>query len=183
VGGHAGFFWNGTIDDARMYDFVLSEAQIAAMYDSGACDNNLIVADETELGDQWQAMVTPFSSTEAGTTVASNILTIEELIGNADIEEPALPSLTRLVGAQPNPFNPTTSVAYDLHDAGYVSIQVFDLKGRLVQTLVDEMKSAGSHVAVWNGRDAYGRAAGTGVYFVKMQSGEYRSTAKMVLIK
>ncbi len=73
--------WLGTIDDARIYDHVLSPEQIAAMYNSGSGNNNVIVSQETTAGDTWQCEVTPFSDSEMGVTQSSNILTI---IGGAD---------------------------------------------------------------------------------------------------
>ena len=71
-----GWMWQGTIDDPRVYSRALSGDQIAAMYAGGMGDRDVIVADETSVGDEWHAMVTPFSETSAGASVASNALTI-----------------------------------------------------------------------------------------------------------
>ncbi len=100
-----------------------------------------------------------------------------------DVADGTIPSVTRLSGAWPNPFNPTTTVRYELKRAERVLIEVFDTNGRLVRTLVDRSREAGSYAEAWNGADNNGRQAGTGAYFVRMRAGEYRSTAKIIMIK
>ena len=91
------YAWNGSIDDARLYPFVLSGDQIAALYASGVGDSNTVVAAETTPGEVWQCQVTPFSDTEAGTTEASNTLTI----GGAgpDVTDPVVTITTPVDGA------------------------------------------------------------------------------------
>jgi lysophospholipase L1-like esterase len=68
--------FKGYIDDARIYARALSGEQIAALYNSGAGDSNVIVSQETDVGDEWQCHVTPFSASDAGATYPSNVLTI-----------------------------------------------------------------------------------------------------------
>ncbi len=68
--------WRGAIDDVRIYDHVLSPEQIAAMYNGGSGNNNVIVSQETTAGDAWQCEVTPFSDSEMGATQSSNTLNI-----------------------------------------------------------------------------------------------------------
>ncbi len=68
------FAWRGMIDEARIYNYVLSPEQISALYNGG----DLIVSTETSVGDEWQAHVTPFSSTEVGSTYQSNTVTIQQ---------------------------------------------------------------------------------------------------------
>ena len=71
-----GFMWQGTIDDARIYDFVLSPEQIQAMFNSGLGNANVIVSEETSTSEEWQAQVTASSSTQTGPTSLSNTITI-----------------------------------------------------------------------------------------------------------
>jgi len=83
----------------------------------------------------------------------------------------------------PNPFNPRTTIHYDVARSGPVRLAVFDVRGRLVQELVAGTMAPGRHQAVWDGRDRDGRAAAAGIYFVLM-TGEGKSlTSKMVLAK
>jgi hypothetical protein len=78
----------------------------------------------------------------------------------------------------PNPFNPSTLISYKVSKEGFVSIKVYDLVGREVATLVNEVKQVGNYSTEWN-------AAGmcSGIYFYKMQTGSFSATRKMVLIK
>ena len=84
----------------------------------------------------------------------------------------------------PNPFNPQTTIAFELPEQGAVTLRVFDLHGRLVRVLVDgEVYTLGRHEAVWNGRDDAGRQAASGTYFYRLEAGGYSETKRMVLIK
>ena len=83
----------------------------------------------------------------------------------------------------PNPFNPVTTIRYDLPDDAHVTLTIHDLMGREVITLVDEPKTAGSRFTQWNARDEQGRAVSAGVYLYKIQAGDFVDTKKMVLLK
>ncbi len=83
----------------------------------------------------------------------------------------------------PNPFNPTTSIHYQLPAADKVRIEVFNLNGQLVATLVDGPKPAGYHVALWDGRNDYGLSVSSGVYYYRLVTRTYTSTRKMALLK
>lgn len=84
----------------------------------------------------------------------------------------------------PNPFNPSTAIRYVVPaPGGPVRIEIYDLTGRRVRTLVNEEKSTGTHLAVWRGGDDDGRTLGSGVYFYRVEIGEYRVERKMVLLK
>ena len=86
--------------------------------------------------------------------------------------------------AVPNPFNPTTAVAFDLPTQEAVSLCVFDLQGRLVRTLLGgEALAQGRHEAVWDGRDDAGRQVASGTYFFRLESGKHRETKRAVLVK
>jgi hypothetical protein len=88
-----------------------------------------------------------------------------------------------LYAAHPNPFNPSTRVPFELEGRGPVYIQVFDVSGRLTRTLLSEVKSAGKHAVVWDGRNDAGEAVSSGVYFVKMKAGRFTAVQKAVLVK
>ncbi|MCH8024027.1 MAG: T9SS type A sorting domain-containing protein, partial [Candidatus Marinimicrobia bacterium] len=83
----------------------------------------------------------------------------------------------------PNPFNPSTTVRFDLPLATSVHLAVYDLLGREVLRLVDGHLEAGYHQRVWNGRDRDGREVPTGIYFVRLVSGEFSAVRKMILMK
>ena len=83
----------------------------------------------------------------------------------------------------PNPFNPETTIAFDLPQAGSVELQVFDLLGQTVRTLVAQELSAGGHQVVWNGLDESGARVGSGVYFYRLQAGSQVQMRRMLLLK
>jgi hypothetical protein len=99
-------------------------------------------------------------------------------------EVPYIPVTTALLQNYPNPFNPTTTIAYDVATAGRIRIEIYDVTGALVRTLVNEEKGVGRHTATWDGRDGRGSQVHTGVYFCRMTAPGYQSPArKMLLLK
>jgi len=83
----------------------------------------------------------------------------------------------------PNPFNPTTSIRFSLTVGEYVSISVYDVRGRLVSTLVDGMLPPGDNFVMWDGTNHTGAEVGTGVYFYRLTAGGFEQTRKMMLLK
>jgi hypothetical protein len=88
----------------------------------------------------------------------------------------------RLLPNQPNPFNPTTTIHFELPAAGLVRLDVHDVSGRRIATLVDGMLPAGQQSAVWNGHDRHGERAAGGVYIVQLRAGDQRATRKVTLL-
>ncbi|HOA28665.1 MAG TPA: C25 family cysteine peptidase [Candidatus Cloacimonadota bacterium] len=93
------------------------------------------------------------------------------------------PLITSLTGNYPNPFNPSTSIRFSLKDAGKVRIQIYNLKGQLVKNLINSDLQSGNHQIVWDGRDDRGNGVSSGIYFYRMESGDYTRTNKMMLMK
>jgi hypothetical protein len=78
----------------------------------------------------------------------------------------------------PNPFNPVTTINYDLPSDGIVTIKVYDILGRELKTLVNEMKTAGYHKILFNAADL-----ASGAYFYRMTVGEFVAVKKFVVLK
>ena len=93
-----------------------------------------------------------------------------------------IPAVTRLTGNYPNPFNPSTSISFDLAQAEHASLVVYNAKGEKVATLLDADLPAGSHSISWDGRDA-SRQVGSGIYFYRLKTSNYSETRRMVLLK
>lgn len=84
----------------------------------------------------------------------------------------------------PNPFNPATKIRFEIPNEGARAIlEIYDLAGRHVRTLVDGLVPAGENFAVWNGTDGEGREVPSGVYFYRLRAGERETTRKMLLLK
>jgi len=98
-----------------------------------------------------------------------------------------LPSLVkdepRLLPNVPNPFNPSTSIIYELPADTHVRLSVYDLSGRLVRVLADTAMPAGQHSVRWDGRDGQGQASSSGMYFVRMNAGGKTGLRKITLVQ
>ncbi|MBM3320457.1 MAG: T9SS type A sorting domain-containing protein [Candidatus Eisenbacteria bacterium] len=94
-----------------------------------------------------------------------------------------LPRATRLLGNVPNPFNPTTEVRFELASRVGVSVEVYDVSGRVVRRLVEGVRDAGSHAVMWDGRSERGEAVSSGVYFVRFRAGSHAETQRVTLIR
>jgi len=106
---------------------------------------------------------------------------LDPTTGSSDNETPDI--ITSLGKNYPNPFNPTTMISFSLQNDGFVNLSIYNIKGQLIKTLKsDEMKS-GFHFAEWDGKDNSGKTASTGVYFYKLQTSDYVSAKKMIMMK
>lgn len=102
-------------------------------------------------------------------------------VGNDDDTVPV--ATTELLGNYPNPFNPETLISYNVKTEAPVSIEVYNLKGQKVKSLVNGKAKSGNHSISWNGTDDNGKKVTSGVYFYRMTSGKYTSSRKMILMK
>lgn len=96
---------------------------------------------------------------------------------------PGLPTTYALEQNYPNPFNPSTIISYSLPTPGNVSLDVFNVLGQKVVTLVDEYQAAGVYEQTWDGHNASGQTVSSGVYFYRVTSGNFVDTKKMMLLK
>ncbi len=93
-------------------------------------------------------------------------------------------SINSLSQNYPNPFNPQTTIVFSLKTRSRVRIDVMDVTGAYVRTLLDETRAAGSHSDVrWDGRNVQGESVASGVYFYRLRTGSFEQTRKMVLLK
>jgi len=104
-----------------------------------------------------------------------------EMLSAADGKE--LPNKYALGGAYPNPFNPIARIDYDLIQKNYVTLEIHNLIGRKVKTLVSLEKEAGFHSTYWDATNNAGEPVSAGVYLYTIQAGEFRQTKKMILLK
>lgn len=98
-------------------------------------------------------------------------------------DTPALPLVSGLVDIRPNPFNPHTTVTFDLAAPGRATLAVYDLRGALVRRLVDAELPAGRHSAEWDGCDEGGQGVASGVYLASFDDGRVRRMKRMVLVR
>ncbi len=83
----------------------------------------------------------------------------------------------------PNPFNPVTTISYSLDKRSYVEVEIYNLKGQKINTLVSQNQSEGNHSIKWDGKDLSNHTVSSGVYFYKLKVGEQSNMKKMILLK
>jgi hypothetical protein len=98
--------------------------------------------------------------------------------------DPVVPTRLALRQNTPNPFSSGTAMAYDIPtDGTHAKIEIFDVSGRLVRTLVDGPQSAGSMFAMWDGRDERGAAVASGTYYCRMAAEGFEKSIKLLLLR
>ena len=109
-------------------------------------------------------------------------LSITNVVTGVDSAD-EVPAVTALTSVYPNPFNPRTTIAYDLAVPGEVEVVIYDLQGARVRTLVHAVQPAGHHSEVWDGRSDRGEMMAAGVYIARFVSGDVKQMQKLTLVK
>jgi len=108
-----------------------------------------------------------------------------EVVANVTDAPPDTPAIlrSRIASVEPNPFNPATTVHFDVSEAGRVEIDVYNLRGELVRRLLRQSYPSGSHQVRWDGRDDSGSEVASGVYVFRMVAGSAVDQRKAVLVR
>ncbi|MDZ7796017.1 MAG: sialate O-acetylesterase [Candidatus Marinimicrobia bacterium] len=117
----------------------------------------------------------PFAYGRSALYMPVYTFTIEEAVG---VRDPGPPSGHRLLEIIPNPFNPVTTIQYEIPESRHVRIRVFDMAGRMVVTLTDDYKKAGRGEIVWNAG-----GLSSGIYIYRLEAGDFQESRKMLLLK
>lgn len=106
----------------------------------------------------------------------------DEIVAN---EDDATPSISQQIDISiyPNPFNPTTNITYSLPKDGFTKASIYNIRGQLVKTLINEPLNSGNHRISWNGLDNQGIKQASGVYFVRIEHDGKSSVRKMLMLK
>lgn len=116
-----------------------------------------------------------------------NIVVIATGVTPVDVEDvdalPSLPVAYALRASHPNPLRTTGVVPYELPRDSRVRLEIFDVAGRRVRTLIDETQVAGYYRAVWDGRDEAGRAVASGVYYTRLAAGGFVGTDRIAVTR
>ena len=131
-------------------------------------------------GNQWQLLVDGTTYQLSGTGSLSLAAAPKDMWLRYT---PSLPQQFGLFENYPNPFNPSTTIRYDLAGAVDVNLVVYDVLGQKVRQLVDMRQPGGTYSVVWDGRNGQGQQVANGVYFYELKAGAFHSTRKMMLTK
>ena len=129
-------------------------------------------------GYEWYATVSDGHSTVNGPVWAFTTGS-----GVTDVPVGGLPARSTLYGAVPNPFNPQTTLSFDVAHAGRVSLKIYGVDGRLAATVVDGILEPGHHTRVWQGVDQQGRALPSGAYLMRMEAADGVHNRRLTLLR
>ena len=143
-------------------------------------------------GSEWARLhtdyflaVEPIYSVVSGKTGATTLADLkaegETLVSS--VEDRVLPRKTALGAPYPNPFNPRVEIPFELAARGVVRVSIFDTRGRMVATLLNESVAAGSYRLPWLGTDATGHNVASGVYHVRLEAGSESFTERLTLVR
>ena len=123
---------------------------------------------------------------DGGVRSAGRVLPSQQYV-KVYVEEETVPEEFAVLQNYPNPFNPVTTITYTLptDSATHVKLNIYDIRGALVTTLFDRIMEAGNHSqsVIWDGTDTTGKHVSSGIYFYKLQAGEFTKSNKMILIR
>ena len=130
----------------------------------------------------WYLSVVDGGNGDVG-TVEEICLIITYGLTATDVADGSVPRSFELHPNRPNPFNPTTSISFDVPKASHVRLGVYNTGGRLIKTLVNETMQAGSRQILWDGKNESGHSVSSGLYFYKIEADGFTETRKMTLIR
>ena len=153
--------------------------QFSGLIPESICELGLDFSDNLDFDLSWNYLCPPYPECvqdnlgEQDTTNCNQVSIIDEVFS----------IVYNLHNAYPNPFNPVTTLHYDLPEDGLVNITIYDMMGRVVNNLVSSQQRAGYKSAVWNATNNAGQSVSVGLYLYTIQAGQFRQTNKMVLLK
>ncbi len=175
---------------------VYANKRVVGIAESNVSPNTLFAASEagilksTDWGATWFAynnglpttrltslLLSPYSDTMFVSTETHGVLKVWGFLTDV-AEKNVVPARFELMQNYPNPFNPATIIRFQIPNSNHVTLKVYDLLGREVETLVDEEKHAGNHEVTWNAAEF-----ASGIYFYQLKAGGYNATRKMFLIR
>jgi hypothetical protein len=171
----------------RVFHVTVEDREVARSVDvlarAGTNTAYTIAADSIEVAD---GVFEIHLTAVTGETMLSGILIEPAGVTSAGTSESDLPLVFELSQNYPNPFNPSTTIGYQLPAAGPVMLKVYDLLGREVATVVDEVQEPGKHAVTFDagaGSGGNGNSLASGVYFFRLRAGEYTRTRTMLLVR
>jgi len=174
--GYYGYLWWLLDDLGTSYSAQGLGGQVIAVYP----EYDLVIGAQSEI--DWANYDTDSHSELLNYRIHDIALMFENLQLNNDNDVQS-PSSFKLYSNYPNPFNPVTTLRYDLPEDGLVNITIYDMLGNVVNNLVNTYQSSGYKSVQWNATDNLGQPVSAGVYLYSIEAGGFRQTKKMILLK
>ena len=156
---------------------LFSDTNLVAVVEGSRVSYSVLIEDPSK---RYYFVVTAFDKLHNESLPSNEVSTIPVFV--AEFGE-GMPNKFELYQNYPNPFNSETIIEFDLPFDSWVSLKIYNVLGQEVKTLVDELKRAGKHKVVWDGRNEEGSPVTSGIYFCKMVAGTFAKSIKVVLVK
>ncbi len=134
-------------------------------------------------GDGKLELVFIARSGEYGVDYKTYVYSTNAPVLSVNIKQNEFPNNFNLSQNFPNPFNPTTTIEFEISQPSNVKVNIYDVAGRMIKELINEQKNTGKYSVTWNGKDNYGNTVASGNYFYQIISGDYIQAKKMILLK
>lgn len=105
------------------------------------------------------------------------------IINNTSADDGTIPVITEFKGNYPNPFNPATTLSYAVSESGLVALEIYNIRGEKIRTLLNQEMQPGLYTLRWDGSNDKGETMPSGIYFAKFSAGDYNSSRKMIMMK
>jgi len=159
-------------------DLIEAELDHTILVDTVNAGENIFIDSTVPLNDvNYYYWITAVTETGKASKPASLIN------GPTLVDNGQLPKQFRLVGTYPNPFNPTTSIIYEIPDYSHVKLTIYDTLGREVTVLTDTFVSSGTYEVLWDGRNYRGETVGSGVYIYQLIAGSNKAHSKVMFLR
>ncbi len=178
--------FEGSIDETRVWDIVRTSNEIQNNM------NQYLIGNESGLVGYWKMNEGNGDTlTDLSTYNNLGIINNAEWVQGVDFNansilkenQEILSNQYVLYKNYPNPFNPVTTISYELAQSTLISLKIFDISGRLIKTIFKGKQKAGYHSASWNGNDNREQAVSSGMYFLRLETEGFSKTGKMLLIR
>ncbi len=181
---------NSPNDAPDLYSMVFTSSDVGwicgedgAMYKTTDGGETWTQVDVPEEVKSWNIHRMLWIDENLGVAVAQNGYILAYGLETGVDSKPLISSTYLLNQNYPNPFNPTTNISFNIPQASHVKLVVYNTLGQVVRTLVDQQMAPGLHTVVWDGRNDFGFASPSGVYFYRLEAGNQTLVKKMLLVK
>ena len=164
--------------------YLRAEGSLVVNTSSGSGNYNIIDITQLDFSESEDILYIHTSESD----YSYSILEIESIEFDGELSVTELEHITNITSFSlfqnyPNPFNPKTNITFELNQSGRASVDIFNVKGQLVKTLIDKHLYEGKHNVVWDGSDANHKQVGSGMYFYKVTVDGQQYSKQMIMLK